>query len=125
VKERRQPEKPMPSESLLRALSGRDVQAQGPMVARTRRAIRIADQERRDKGAIRRRSLGIALFTLGALLLLVAPVLWNTIEDLIGGEHLGDLPMQITLLSTCLTMSVVAALIILWRSHDEQGGFRH
>ena len=114
-----------PSQDLLRAVTGRDANAQLPVVARTRRAIRIADQDRREQGAAGRRNIGIALLTLGALIVLVAPTLWNSVDDLISGEHFGDLPLQVTLISTLLMMSVVAALVVVWRSRTGKDGFRH
>jgi hypothetical protein len=112
-------------EALIRAAAGRDANAQLPLVARTRRAIRIADQARREQGKLGRRNIGIALFTLGALIVLVAPSLWNSIDDFAGGEHFGDLPLQITLISTLLMMSVVVALVILWRSQSGHDGYGH
>jgi len=114
MKDRRGQAPESPS-SLLRALSGRDANAQLPMVARTRRAIRLADQERRARGRLRRRSVGVALFALGALLLLAGPMLWSSMEDLSGGEHFADPPMQVTLLLAWLMVSVVAALVAGWR----------
>lgn len=111
-------------EDLLAAVSGRDAGAQLPVVARTRRAIRIADQTRREQGRLSRRNLGIALFTLGALFLLVAPTLWNSVDDFAGGEHFGDLPLQLALISTLLMMSVVAALVCLWRGQSGHDSFR-
>ena len=112
------------AEALLRAVAGHDANAQLPLVARTRRAIRVADQARRERGKFGRRNIGIALFTLGALIVLVAPALWNSVDDLAGGEHFGDLPLQLALISTLLTMSVVAALVVLWRSHSGDNGYR-
>jgi uncharacterized membrane protein YidH (DUF202 family) len=101
---------------LLAAVSGRNANAQLPVVSRTRRAVRIADQTRREQGKLGRRNIGIALLTLGSLMLLVAPSLWNSVDDFVDGEHFGDLPLQIALISTLLMMSVVAALVLLWRS---------
>jgi hypothetical protein len=119
-----QKQKDESSEALLRAIAGHDANAQLPIVARTRRAIRIADQTRREQGKLSRRNVGIALFTLGALLVLVAPTLWNSLDDLAGGEHFGDLPLQLALISTLLMMSVVAALVVLWRGHSGHDGYR-
>jgi sterol desaturase/sphingolipid hydroxylase (fatty acid hydroxylase superfamily) len=113
------------ADSLVRAIAGHDANAHLPIVARTRRAVRIANDTRREQGKIGRRTLGIALFTLGALIVLVAPTLWNSIDDVAGGEHFGDLPLQITLISTLLMMSVVAALVILWRSRSSHDGYDH
>jgi hypothetical protein len=122
MSERIQNPKDPSAEALLRAVSGRDVNAQLPVVARTRRAIRIANETRRERGERERHHIGVALFTLGALIVLVAPTLWNSVEDFVGGEHFGDLPLQVALISTLLMMSVVAALVALWRSHDGYRG---
>jgi hypothetical protein len=109
---------------LLRAISGRDVNAQLPLVARTRQAIRVADENRREQSERERRTLGISLFAGGALFVLLAPVLWDSMDDLIGGEHFSDLPTQVALISTLLMMSVVAALVVLWRSRSSHDEFR-
>ena len=109
---------------LLRAVSGRDVNAQLPVVARTRQAIRVADENRREQSERERRTLGISLFAGGALFVLLAPVLWDSMDDLIGGEHFSDLPTQVALISTLLMMSVVAALVVLWRSRSGRDEFR-
>jgi hypothetical protein len=111
-------------EALLRAVGGHDVSAQLPIVARTRRAIRVANETRREDGKRGRRTFGISLFAFGALFVLLAPVLWASLDDLIGGEHFTDLPTQVALVSTLLMMSIVAALVILWRSRSGHDGFR-
>jgi hypothetical protein len=116
------------SQDLLRAMTGHDAGAQLPVVARTRRAIRVADESRREQGERERRTFGISLFAIGALFVLLAPVLWDSMDDLISGEHFSDLPTQVALVSTLLMMSVVAALGVFWRSrsaHDSgHDGFR-
>ena len=53
-------------EALLRAVTGHDVSAQLPVVARTRRAIRVANETRREDGERGRRTFGISLFAFGA-----------------------------------------------------------
>lgn len=111
-------------EALLRAISGRDVSSQLPVVARTRRAIRVSNETRLEDGKRGRRTFGISLFAGGALFVLIAPVLWDSLDDLIGGEHFADLPTQVALVSTLLMLSVVAALVVLWRNSSGQGGFR-
>jgi hypothetical protein len=112
------------SQDLLRAVTGHDAGAQLPVVARTRRAIRVADENRREQGQRDRRTFGISLFAGGALFVLLAPVLWDSMDDLISGEHFGDLPTQVALISTLLMMSVVAALVVFWRSRSGHDGFR-
>ncbi len=110
--------------ALLRAMSGRDANAQQPLVERTRRAVRIADQSRREQGEQGRRSVGVSLFVIGAVLLVLAPALWSSVDDLLGGEHFGDLPTQVALLSTMLLMAVVAALAAGWRTRTGREDMR-
>jgi hypothetical protein len=110
-------------QDLLRALTGHDAGAQLPVVARTRRAIRVADESRREQGERDRRTFGISLFAGGALFVLLAPVLWDSMDDLIGGEHFTDLPTQVALISSLLMISVVAALAVFWRSRSGRDSF--
>jgi hypothetical protein len=110
-------------EALLRALRGHDSHAQLPVVSRTRRAIRVANETRRENGERGRRNFGISLFAGSALFVLLAPALWYGLDDLISGEHFTDLPTQLALVSTLLMMSIVAALIVLWRSRAGHDGF--
>jgi hypothetical protein len=107
-------------EALLRAVSGRDANAQLPIVARTRRAVRVANETRREQGQRERHHIGITLFALGAILLVLAPVLWSSLDDFFGGEHFGDLPTQVALLSSFLVLAVVGALAVVWRSRGSQ-----
>jgi protein-S-isoprenylcysteine O-methyltransferase Ste14 len=111
-------------EALLRAISGHDANAQLPIVARTRRAIRVANQTRREQGERGRHHIGITLFVLGAIFLVLAPALWGSLDDFFGGEHFGDLPAQVTLLSTFLMLAVVGALITVWRNRTNQDEYR-
>jgi hypothetical protein len=111
-------------QDLLRAVTGHDAGAQSPVVARTRRAIRVADETRREQGERERRTFGISLFAIGALFVLLAPALWDSMDDLISGEHFSDLPTQVALISSLLMISVVAALAVFWRSRSGRDGFR-
>jgi hypothetical protein len=112
------------AEALLRGMAGRDVNAQMPVVARTRRAIRIANETRREQGERERHHIGITLFAFGGILVLLAPALWGGLDDFFGGEHFGDLPAQVTLLSSFLVLAVVGALVVMWRSRASQDGYR-
>lgn len=111
-------------EALLRAVAGHDANAQLPVVARTRRAIRVANEARLEQGERGRRHIGITLFVLGAIFVLLAPVIWGAVEDLVGGEHFADLPAQVMLLSTFLMLAVVGALAVAWRGRRGQDEYR-
>ena len=112
-------------EALLRAVAGRDANAQLPMVTRTRRAIRIANESRREEGERGRHHIGVTLFVFGAIFLVLAPAMWGSLDDLFGGEHFGDLPTQVMLLCTFLMLAVVGALAVaLWRNQANQQDYR-
>ena len=112
-------------EALLRAVTGRDANAQLPMVTRTRRAIRIANESRREEGERGRHHIGVTLFVFGAIFLVLAPAMWGSLDDLFGGEHFGDLPTQVMLLCTFLMLAVVGALAVaLWRNQANQPDYR-
>jgi hypothetical protein len=94
---------------------------------KTRRAVRdavITDQEGRVR---QRRNLGMAIAGFVALLMLSGPAIWNGMEDLMAGEHILDLPVLIAVFVLMLLLSMLAALIAVWRGqrdldHD-RGGF--
>ncbi|HEY3988685.1 MAG TPA: hypothetical protein VGM02_05250 [Acidobacteriaceae bacterium] len=111
-------------EALLRAVAGRDANAQLPVVARTRRAIRVANETRREEGERGRHHIGITLFVLGAIFVVLAPAMWGSLDDFFGGEHFGDLPTQVTLLCTFLMLAVVGALAVVWRNRANQDDYR-
>ena len=97
------------------------------LAMKTRRAVRdavISGQEHRVR---RRRNLGLAMVGFVALLVLLAPPLWNGLEDLLAGEHIFDLPTLLVLFVLMLLPAILAALIAIWRGqrdldHD-RGGF--
>jgi protein-S-isoprenylcysteine O-methyltransferase Ste14 len=118
------PRKDETSEALLRAFAGRDANAQLRVVARTRRAIRVANESRREQGERGRHDIGITLSVLGAIFVVLAPAMWGSLDDFFGGEHFGDLPTQVTLLSTFLMLAVVGALVAVWRNRTNQDEYR-
>jgi hypothetical protein len=109
---------------LLRAVAGLDASAQQPLVSRTRRAVRVADESRRVQGERGRRQIGITLFVFGGILILLAPTIWGGIDDLMSGEHFTDLPAQVALFSSFLLLAVVGALVAVWRSRAKQDEYR-
>jgi hypothetical protein len=95
-------------------------------VQRTRRAIRDVAIGLREQRARQRRNLGCALATVLCILILLAPAIWNSVEDVMGGEHFTDFPLQSALFLLLLFPSMIAALIAMWRgdrslNYDERG----
>jgi hypothetical protein len=111
----------------LRSIAWPDCEATLLLAQKTRRAVRdevISTQERRIR---QRRSLGFAIIGCVFLFVLLAPAIWNGLEDLLAGEHLFDLPMLVAFSILMLFSGMLAALMAVWKGqldveHD-RGGF--
>jgi hypothetical protein len=91
------------------------------VVLRTRRSVMEAAYELRAQRMRRRRHIGIALLVMGALIFLVAPVLWSAANDLTTGEHFLDLPVLVLTLVVVLLSAVFAILLLNWRERTARG----
>jgi hypothetical protein len=92
-------------------------------VQRTRRAMRAAALEMVERRRRQRRALGFALLAFLSILLFLGPAIWNSVEDLLMGEHFADLAGQVTMSLVLLFPAVLAALIASWkgqRLHDRR-----
>jgi hypothetical protein len=112
---------------LARSIAWSDCDATLALAQKTRRKVRdevISTQERRVRA---RRNLGFAIFGFVGLFVLLAPALWNGLEDLLAGEHLFDLPTLVACLILMLFSTMMAVLIAVWREqhdpHRDRGGF--
>jgi hypothetical protein len=110
-----------------RAIAWSDCDATLALAQKTRRAVRdevISTQERRVRA---RRNLGFAIFSFVGLFVLLAPAIWNGLEDLLAGEHLFDLPTLVAFLILMLFSTMLAVLIAVWREQRDtvrdRGGF--
>ena len=110
-----------------RQLSSPDGNADRLLAQKTRRAVRdevISIRERRTR---QRQNFGFALLGFACLLVLLAPALWNGLEDLFAGEHLFDLPASVAFLILMLVPAMLAVLIAVWRGQRDveldRGGF--
>jgi hypothetical protein len=112
---------------LARSIAWPDYDANLKLAQKTRRAVRdevISSGERRVRQL---RVMGVALIGFLCLMVLLAPAIWNGLEDILAGEHILDLPAQVALLSLMLFPAMLAALIAFWKGkqdveHD-RGGF--
>jgi len=72
--------------------------------------------------------MGVALIGFLCLMVLLAPAIWNGMEDVLAGEHILDLPAQVALLSLMLFPAMLAALIAFWKGKQDveydRRGFR-
>ena len=89
-------------EDLARSIAWPDYDANLKLTQKTRRAVRdevISSEERRVRQL---RVMGVALIGFLCLLVLLAPAIWNGLEDILAGEHILDLPAQVALLTLML-----------------------
>jgi hypothetical protein len=111
-----------------RSIAWPDYDANLRLALKTRRAVRdevISSQERRVRQL---RVVGVALLGFLCLMVLLAPAIWNGMEDVLAGEHILDLPAQVALLSLMLFPAMLAALIAFWKGKQDveydRRGFR-
>jgi hypothetical protein len=111
-----------------RSIAWPDYDANLRLAQKTRRAVRdevISSQERRVRQL---RVMGVALLGFLCLMVLLAPAIWNGMEDVLAGEHILDLPAQVALLSLMLFPAMLAALIAFWKGKQDveydRRGFR-
>jgi hypothetical protein len=94
------------------ARSGLDV------VLRTRRSVMEAANQIQVQRVRNRRQVGIALLSLGSLLVLLTPAIWSAVDDLFGGEHFFDMPTMVLSLVLLLFSAVFGVLIFSWSRQD-------
>jgi len=93
------------------------------VVLRTRRSVMEAAYELQAQRTRKRRHAGIALLAMGILVVLLAPALWSTANDLTTGEHFFELPVMVLTLFLVLVSAIFAILLLTWRertARDEQ-----
>jgi cytochrome bd-type quinol oxidase subunit 2 len=78
-------------------------------------------QEQRTR---KRRHAGIALLAMAVLIVLLAPPLMSTVNDLSTGEHFFDLPVMVLTLFLVLLSAVFAILLLTLRERGARGDQR-
>jgi Na+/glutamate symporter len=110
---------------LVKAICGLNADAGLAAAQRTRRFVMEANYTLQTRRRRRRRNMGVALLILSALILLLTPAIWSSIDDILGGEHFFDMPAMVMSLILLLFSTVFAALMIGWKNqqhlrHDKQ-----
>jgi hypothetical protein len=105
----------------VRALTNMNCDASRALVERTRCAVREAALVMQEQRRQQRRNVGFVLVALLSMLILLGPALWNSIDDLFGGD-LGGLPGQVELFLLMLGSAMLAALVAFWK---EQRDLQH
>jgi hypothetical protein len=97
---------------LVAALAGGQAGRERAVAHRTRRVVLTSLGVMRDQRAGRRRSRAVALAAILLVLMAVGPLVWWAADNLIGGEHLGDLTSQFSLWVCILCPALVAAVLV-------------
>lgn len=97
---------------LLAALAGKQAARERAVAQTTRRVVLTSLGVIEEQRAGRKRSRALALAALVLVLLALGPFVWHVTEDLIGGEHMGDIATQ-TSLWICILCPVVLAAVIV------------
>ena len=97
---------------LLSALTGQQADQERNVAQRTRRVVSASLGVMQDQKSGRQRNRSLAIAALVLVLFAVGPILWRLSDDLVGGEHICDLPAQVTLLVCVLAPALVAAALL-------------
>jgi hypothetical protein len=96
---------------LLAALAGKRASRDRAVAESTRRVVMASLGVIRGQQAGQRRTRSLALAALLIALLAFGPFAWRVADDLIGGEHIGDIATQISLWACILCPAVLAAFL--------------
>jgi hypothetical protein len=88
-------------------------------VQKTRRVVRDAALALEERRVRQRRSTGFALLAFFTILIFLSPAIWNSVEDIVSGEHIGDLPTEAALLLLMLMPAMLATLAAVWKEQRD------
>jgi hypothetical protein len=100
---------------LVSALAGKQAGREQAVAYRTRRVVLASHGVMQDQKAGRKRSRALALASILLVVLAMGPFIWRVTDDIVGGEHWGDVATQGGLwISILLPALVAAALVAGW-----------
>lgn len=97
---------------LVSALAGTQAARDGVVANRTRRVVLASLGVIEEQKSGRRRTRAVALAALVLVVLAIGPFVYRVVDDLIAGEHVGDLPTQMSLLICVLCPAMIAAVLV-------------
>ncbi len=105
---------------LLSALAGKQAGRERAVAEKTRRVVLASHGVIQDQKADRRRTRSVVLASLVLALLAFGPLAWRVGDDLIGGEHFGDIATQTSVWACILCPAILAAFLVAGWSRNKE-----
>ena len=100
------------------ALAGERAGRDREVAQSTRRVVNASLGVMKEQQAGRKRVRAIAIACILVFLLIFGPLIWWAVDNLIAGEHLGDLASQFSLWACILCPALLAAAVMAgWLRH--------
>ena len=107
-----------PHADLNTALAGHQAQREREVAQSTRRVVLASLGVIKDQKAGRARVRAIAIASILVFLLVFGPLIWWAVDNLVSGEHLGDLTCQLSLWACIVCPALLAAAVVAgWLRH--------
>lgn len=100
------------------ALAGQTADREREVAHSTRRVVMASLGIIKEQKAGRRRVRAIAIASILVFLLVFGPLIWWAVDNLVSGEHLGDLAGELSLWACILCPALLAAAVVAgWLRH--------
>ena len=107
-----------PDRDLSASLAGGRADRDREVAHSTRRVVMASLGVMNEQKAGRKRVRAVAMAAILVILLIVGPLIWWAVDNLIAGEHLGDLTSQFSLWVCILCPALLAAAVMAgWLRH--------
>lgn len=100
------------------ALAGQGADRDREVARKTRRVVLASLGVIKEQKADRRRVRAIAAASILVFLLIFGPLIWWAVDNLISGEHMGDLTSEFSLWACIVCPALLAAAVVAgWLRH--------
>ena len=100
------------------ALAGQRAEREREVAQTTRRVVMASLGVIKEQKAGRKRVRAIAIAAILVFLFVVGPLIWWAVDNLISGEHMGDLASQLSLWACIVCPALLAAAVVAgWLRH--------
>ncbi len=103
---------PDPNREFGRSVEGAYAERDRAVAQSTRRVVMASLGVIKEQKAGRKRVRALALAAILVILLAVGPLIWWAVDNLISGEHLGDLTSQFSILVCIFCPAILAAAVV-------------